>query len=97
MGERIHPGPEVRMLTHVYDMVAVLEFEDLQKVVVVGASYGGIAVTGAADRVSARIAMVIHVDAVVPHDGQSGRELPPETFGEEVRSSADQTGHGWCR
>ena len=95
MGERSHLGPVFSLSTHVEDVVAVLEFEDLQQVVLVGASYGGVAVTGAADRVHERIAMVVYVDALVPRDGQSGVDLLPEAFGDVVRSAADETGHGW--
>jgi pimeloyl-ACP methyl ester carboxylesterase len=75
--------------------MAVLEFEDLQDVVLCGASYGGIAVTGAADRAADRIALLVYVDALVPADGQSGLDLLPEAFGEIVRAAADERGHGW--
>ena len=44
MGERSHLGPRVGLGTHIEDVVAVLEFEDLYDVVLCGASYGGMAV-----------------------------------------------------
>ena len=50
MGERSHLGPWFGLGTHIDDVVAVLEFEDLHNVVLCGASYGGMAVAGAADR-----------------------------------------------
>ncbi len=53
MGERSHLGPGLGLGTHIEDVVAVLEFKDLHDVVLCGASYGGMAVTGAADRVAA--------------------------------------------
>lgn len=95
MGERIHLGPRVGLITHVEDIVAVLEFEDLQDVVLCGASYGGMAVTGAADRRADWIALVVYVDALVPRDGQSGLDLLPNAFGDMVRAAADEHGHGW--
>jgi pimeloyl-ACP methyl ester carboxylesterase len=95
MGERSHLGPEVGLSTHVEDVVAVLEFEDLHQVVLCGASYGGMAVTGAADRAAHRIALVVYVDALAPRDGQSGLDLLPEAFGVQVRAAADERGHGW--
>jgi pimeloyl-ACP methyl ester carboxylesterase len=95
MGERFHLGPRVGMVHHVEDIVAVLEFEDLQDVVLCGASYGGMAVTAAADRVAPRIALVVYVDALVPRDGQTGLELLPEWFADIVRAAADEQGHGW--
>jgi pimeloyl-ACP methyl ester carboxylesterase len=94
MGERSHLGPRVGLGTHIDDVVAVLEFEDLHDVVLCGASYGGIAVTGAADRAAERVALVVYVDALVPVDGQSGVDLLPEGFGALVRAGADEHGHG---
>ena len=57
MGERAHLDLHevVRLATHVDDVVAVMEFENLVDVVLVGASYGGVPVTGAADRAADRI------------------------------------------
>ena len=87
MGERSHLGPGFGLSTHVLDVTGVLEFEDLRDVVLCGASYGGMPVTGAADRLPARVAMVIYIDALIPRDGQSGLDLLPEAFGTLVRSA----------
>ena len=95
MGERSHLGPRVGLSTHIEDIVAVLEFEDLHNVVLCGASYGGMPITGAADRASERIALLVYIDALVPMDGQSGLDLLPERFGALVRAAADRHGHGW--
>jgi pimeloyl-ACP methyl ester carboxylesterase len=95
LGERGHLGPEIGLTTNVEDVVSLLEFEDLSEVVLCGASYGGMAVTGAADRASERIGLLIYVDALVPRDGQCGLDLLPGTFGDVVRSAANEFGHGW--
>jgi pimeloyl-ACP methyl ester carboxylesterase len=95
MGERSHLGPRVGLSVHVQDVVAVLEFEDLHRVVLCGASYGGMPVTGAADRAADRIALVIYVDALVPEDGHCALDLLPEAVGEMTRASADMQGQGW--
>ena len=95
MGERVHLGPDVGLATHVEDVVAMLEFEDLDEVILCGASYGGMPVTGAADRVADRIRLIAYVDALVPADGQSALDLLPEGFGDMVRAAADDLGHGW--
>jgi pimeloyl-ACP methyl ester carboxylesterase len=96
MGERSHLGPRVGLGTHVQDVVGVLEFEDLWAVVLCGASYGGMAVTVAADRVPDRISLVVYVDALIPQHGQTGLDLLPSAFGDDVRSRADAHGHGWA-
>ncbi|MFN2564158.1 MAG: alpha/beta fold hydrolase [Gemmatimonadaceae bacterium] len=72
LGERVHLAtPEVGLSTHVTDIVNVLLFEDLRDVVLVGHSYGGMVITGVADRVPERIRHLVYVDAFVPEDGES--------------------------
>lgn len=95
MGERSHLGPGIGLATHVEDVLSVIEYEDLRDVVLCGASYGGMAVTGAADRIPDRIRLVIYIDALVPRDGQSGLDLLPAAFGATARAQGDAQGHGW--
>jgi pimeloyl-ACP methyl ester carboxylesterase len=96
-GDRHHLGPRVGLSTNVDDVIALLQFEDLQDVVLCGASFGGMAITAAADRVSDRIALLVYIDALIPRDGQSGLDLLPAAFGDTVRSSPDEYGHGWVQ
>ncbi len=96
MGERAHLGGQgVGLATHVQDIVAVLELEDLDDVILCGHSYGGMPVTGAADRVPERIRLVVYVDALVPSDGQSAFDLLPDEFVALARASAKEHGDGW--
>jgi len=96
MGEREHLGrPEVGLATHVEDVIAVLELEDLHEVVLCGHSYGGMPVSGAADLAAERISLVIYIDALVPCDGQSAFDLLPDEFAEIARASAVERGDGW--
>jgi len=96
MGERVHLGrPEVGLATHVEDVLAVLELEELHDVVLCGHSYGGMPVSGAADLARERIALVIYIDALVPCDGQSAFDLLPAEFAELARASAAEHGDGW--
>src|SRR5690348_16630714 len=72
LGQRAHLArPEIDLSTHIQDVVSVLEFEDLEDVVLLGHSYGGMVATGVADRASSRIARLIYLDAFAPKDGQS--------------------------
>ena len=67
LGERAHlAAPEVGLDTHIADMLAVLEYEDLHDVVLVGHSYGGMVATGVADRAAARLSQLVYLDAFVP-------------------------------
>lgn len=97
MGERAHLGWDrpVGVATHVEDVVAVMELEDLHDVVLCGASYGGVPVTGAADRAAGRARLVVYVDALVPRAGQSALDLLPPPFGAMVRAGVEEHGPGW--
>jgi len=81
LGERVHlAGPEVGLSTHIEDIVNVLEFEELEEVVLVGHSYGGMVIAGVANRVPERIAKLVYFDAILPEDGESVASL----FGDAI-------------
>ncbi|HWE70784.1 MAG TPA: alpha/beta hydrolase [Acidimicrobiales bacterium] len=72
LGERAHLlSGEVDLDMHIGDVVAVLQFEDLDEVILVGHSYGGMVITGAADRASDRVGRLVYLDAATPVQGQS--------------------------
>ena len=94
LGERVHlASNDVRLDTHIEDVVKVFEFEDLRDVILVGHSYGGMVATGVADRIPDRISQVIYVDAFVPRNGESLFELaiPDDRIGlvEAARKTGD--------
>ena len=57
--------------THIQDIVNVIVWEDLRDVVLVGHSYGGMVITGVADRVPDRIRRLVYVDALLPENGEN--------------------------
>src|SRR5881394_3194507 len=64
LGERAHLArPDIDLATHVQDVLAVLEFEELSEVTLLGHSYGGMVATGVADKAADRIARVVYIDA----------------------------------
>jgi pimeloyl-ACP methyl ester carboxylesterase len=72
LGERKHLlTPEVDLETHVSDIANLLFYEDLRDVVLVGHSYAGMVIAGAADRALDRVAKLVYLDAVQPTNGQS--------------------------
>ena len=92
-GERAHlAAPGIGVSVHVEDIVATLELEALDGVVLCGHSYGGIPVTGAADRVPGRVGSIVYVDALVPEDGQSAFDLLPAWFADDAHATADEHG-----
>lgn len=71
-GERVHLASlEVGLNTHINDVVNMILFEDLHDIILVGHSYGGMVITGVADRVPERINKLIYLDAFVPEHGES--------------------------
>ena len=71
-GERVHLATlNVGLDTHIKDVVNTILYEELQDVILVGHSYGGMVVTGVADCIPERIKKLIYMDALVPDDGES--------------------------
>jgi len=72
LGERSHLlSPKIDLDLHIRDIVAVLHYEDLRDVILVGHSYGGMVITGVADRAADRIGRLVYLDAANPENGQS--------------------------
>jgi pimeloyl-ACP methyl ester carboxylesterase len=72
VGERAHLlSGAVDLDLHIRDVAAVLEFEDLHDVILVGHSYGGMVITGVADREADRVGRLVYLDAANPINGQS--------------------------
>lgn len=72
LGERSHlvrPGTDLD--THIEDVVQMLFYEDLADVYLAGHSYGGMVITGVADRALERIGHLIFLDAAHPRNGEA--------------------------
>jgi pimeloyl-ACP methyl ester carboxylesterase len=94
--ERAHLAtPETSPETHIQDILNLLRYEELQQVVLAGQSYGGMVVTGVADRAPERLAHLVYLDALVPQDGQSVFDLLPPAFGARFKEAARTEGAGW--
>ena len=71
-GERVHLATkDIGLDTHINDVVNTILFENLNNVILIGHSYGGMVVTGVADRIPERIMKLIYIDAFVPEDNES--------------------------
>ena len=77
-GDRKHTvTADIDLDTHITDVVNLLEYEDLKDVILAGHSYGGMVITGVADRAAHRIRELVYLDAAHPRDGESLRQLAP--------------------
>ena len=84
----------VALDTHIHDVSELLEREDLSDVILVGHSYAGMIITGAAEHARERIAHLAYVDALVPEHGQSAMDILPEPTRNTFRALAAEGG-GW--
>lgn len=83
-GESRHLGGErITLETHTRDVLGLIAAEELDDVILVGHSYGGMVITSAADRCADRIRRLVYLDAFVPSHGENlvdciRRNLPAE-------------------
>src|SRR5882672_1661476 len=61
----------IGLATHIDDIVNFILFEDLHDIILLGHSYGGMVITGVADRIPERISRLVYLDAFLPVDGES--------------------------
>ena len=95
LGERAHLGrAEVDLETHIADVIGLVESEELDSIVLCGHSYGGMVVSGVADRIAPRVRALMFLDAFVPEDGQSLLALQPPDRAQRMREAAAKNG-GW--
>lgn len=82
MADRKHQmNAGIDLDTHITDIVNLLEYEDLTQAILVGHSYGGMVITGAADRAVARTGHRVYLDAAYPEDGMSLLDHAPDSIG----------------
>lgn len=79
LGERHHLlSRDITLDTFVADVVNAIEAEELEDVILVGHSFGGLGITGAADRIPGRIRHLVYLDSMVLEGGQSAFGRLPE-------------------
>lgn len=94
-GERAHlRRPDITLQTHINDVLGLIEAEELDEVVLVGHSYGGMVITGAAAALEsaerARVRGLAYVDAMVPLSGEGwGVGHSPEIAAKRIAMAAE--------
>lgn len=97
LGEGSHLlTPVVDLETHIIDIFNVIKWERLENITLVGHSYGGMVVTGVADRIHERIGSLIYLDAFMPKNGQSLFDLLPSERTATMLKLTNEGGDGWC-
>jgi pimeloyl-ACP methyl ester carboxylesterase len=89
LGERSHLlNPDIDLDTHILDVVNTMKWQELHDVVLVGHSYGGLVISGVAERMEQSIASIVMLDALFPSDGQSAVDLLPTLVREAILKRA---------
>jgi pimeloyl-ACP methyl ester carboxylesterase len=92
-GERSHlMGPDVDLETHIMDVRNVIKYERIDDFVLVGHSYGGMVITGVADKEWSKIRKLVYLDAFLPQAGQSLNDLTAPERGKAVLEIARTKG-----
>lgn len=95
LGERSHLlSRQITVETHIEDVASVIRFEDLRDVILVGHSYGGMAVIGVADRLTDRIRHIVYLDALIPENGDTAFTILPAGMADARRKTAVEQGAG---
>lgn len=91
LGERSHLiSNKITLNTFVNDVSGLIEWEQLENIVLVGHSFGGLAAIGVADKLPERIKHVVLLDAFLLNNNQSTMESLPSTVVDKLRAIAKQ-------
>ena len=72
LGERKHLlSKDITLDTFAADVINHIEAEELTEVILVGHSFGGTSITGAADKIPNRIRHLVYLDSVILENGKS--------------------------
>jgi pimeloyl-ACP methyl ester carboxylesterase len=95
LGERARYGATtVGLSSHTEEIAKLLEFNDLNNVVLVGHSYAGIVLSGVAETLASRIKHLVYLDAFALNTGEAAFDFfPPEI--RDLFINLAQTGNGW--
>lgn len=96
VGARAHEAtPAIGLSTHIEDVIGLIEMEEISDVVLVGHSYGGMVITGAAERIAGKLLALVYLDAFVPKDGDALMSLVPPDRALAMTMGAIRDGDGW--
>lgn len=96
LGERAHLAHVgIDLETHVADVMNTLDYNAIEDAVLVGHSYAGTVITGAADRRAHRLHAVVYLDASPLPDGTAITDVQSPEQREQQRRAVREHGDGW--
>jgi len=88
LAERSHLlTPAIDLDTHILDVVNEMKWQELSDVVLVGHSYGGMVISGVAEKMERAISSVVLVDSFLPETGQAVIDLQPQPVQATLRAA----------
>jgi pimeloyl-ACP methyl ester carboxylesterase len=88
LGERAHlRDPVPSLSTHIQDVLGLIDAEECADFVLVGHSYGGMVITGVADRLKSQIRHIVYLDAAIPRDGDDFASQSPGSTPESAQAA----------
>lgn len=71
-GERAHLlDGNINLSLHIQDVLNLFKYEGIERAVLAGHSYGGMVITGVADKIADKVSALVYLDAFLPSSGQS--------------------------
>jgi pimeloyl-ACP methyl ester carboxylesterase len=91
LGERSHlMSKDIRLATHVTDVVNLMRWEDLSDVVLCGHSYAGVVVSGVAEQMEGKISSIVFLDAFVPDNGEALADITGQATLDLLRAAKER-------
>jgi pimeloyl-ACP methyl ester carboxylesterase len=95
LGERSHLlNKTINLTTHISDIANVIRYEDLSNIVLVGHSYGGIIISGVAERLADKISSIVFLDAFLPEDGETLLQKSSPAFVTAINAAIEKGENG---
>ncbi len=94
LGERSHLiSKSIDLDLFVTDLTNVIKFEDLNDIVLVGHSFGGVPISGVADVMRDRVRQLVYLDSVILENGQTVfDQLPKDVVATRTKAAQDSSG-----
>jgi pimeloyl-ACP methyl ester carboxylesterase len=94
LGERAHLlSRHITLDTFMRDVAGTIVAEELSEVVLVGHSFGGLAISGVAEAMPERLRHLVYLDALIAEPGRAPFDgLPPEVVAARRRAADESSG-----
>jgi len=94
LGERQHLLAKSNTLdVFIEDIVNVIRMEQLEDVVLVGHSFGGISISGVADRMPKQLRHLAYLDSLILQNGQTAfSQLPDDVVAARIKAADESSG-----